>query len=128
MNPPVKMSLIVILAISCSSIVMAQSCSEYYPLKTGSEWTLEGCKTDKTDPTLSYKVIGTEKIDNSLYAKIEFKLISQGHEGTSIYYERCEKNRIYRLEPDKKEELIFNFNTEVKYPAYKAGLQSNKSN
>jgi hypothetical protein len=113
MKPLFKMSLIIVFVISCSPVVMAQSVAEYYPLKTGSEWTLEGSGTDPTDPTITYKVIGTEKFGSSVYAKIECKLISQGHKGISLYYERCEKNRIYRLEPGKKEELFLDFSSEI---------------
>ena len=75
MRPPIIVYLIVIFAIFCSSNVISQSSSDYYPLKTGSEWTLEGYGTT---PTITNKVIEIERIDGILYAKIEGKCIFKG--------------------------------------------------
>ena len=81
----------------------------YYPLKTGAEWKLEGIGTS---PTMSFKVSGTEKIENMLYFKIECNLaVGDSSVQKNIFYARCENNCVYWLSPPREEKLIFDFNT-----------------
>ncbi|MBT4484965.1 MAG: hypothetical protein HOC71_14950 [Candidatus Latescibacteria bacterium] len=104
MKPFIIVSLIVFF--SCSSFVSAQSHPDYYPLKISSEWKLSGYGTT---PTITDKILGIEKINNIQYARIE----RTNGEQEVIFYARCEENRVYKLEPPQKEELIFDFNTEI---------------
>ncbi len=78
-----------------SSFVSTQSHPDYYPLKIDSEWELVGYGTS---PTITNKIIGTEKINNIQYARIERTIGEQ--EG--IIYARCEENRVYKLIPPQK--------------------------
>lgn len=95
-----------------STVVSAQPTPDYYPLKSGSEWTLTGYGTT---PTMTRKVVGTEIIDGIEYAKIEtFTRDKNDPEGQKlIAYMRCDENKIYMHNPPKKEELEFDFNSKI---------------
>jgi len=81
----------------------------YYPLKTGAEWKLKGIGTT---PSISFKILGTEKIEDISYFKIESTMAVEEHSEKNTFYARCEENRIYWLKPPYEERLKFDFNTE----------------
>ncbi|MFC1542029.1 tetratricopeptide repeat protein [Candidatus Latescibacterota bacterium] len=81
---------------------------DYYPLITGAEWNLDGIGTT---PTITYKILGTEKIEDITYFKIESILTGKNSGANNTFYARCENNCVYWLEPPNKEQLIFDFNT-----------------
>ncbi|MFC1552323.1 hypothetical protein ACFL6P_07120 [Candidatus Latescibacterota bacterium] len=82
----------------------------YYPLKTGAEWTLEGVETT---PTITNKILDTEMIEDRAYSKIETSHVFNDDAQSAIIFERIEGSRVYRLNPPEKEELLFDFSIGV---------------
>ncbi|MBN1294221.1 MAG: hypothetical protein JXB48_20465 [Candidatus Latescibacteria bacterium] len=110
MKPPITVFLYVILMLHCYLIVSAQSHPDYYPLSKGSEWELKGYGTT---PNITIRVVGTEKINNKVYTKIEKKYTNEQSGQNVIIYVRCEGNRVYRFMPPYDELLLFDFNIDI---------------